>query len=88
MGKVRDPVPVTGFAPNFSPIPWIAPPPFVRGASLAHQSDSGLAQSGASLFPYAVAAAQATVRRVPGVGNGQIRPGLMSFKIWLAAIHL
>jgi hypothetical protein len=28
MGTVIDPVPVTGFAENFSPIPRIAPPPF------------------------------------------------------------
>ena len=28
MGSVIDAVPVTGLAPNFSPMPWIAPPPF------------------------------------------------------------
>jgi hypothetical protein len=28
MGTDIDPVPVTGFAPNFSPIPRMAPPPF------------------------------------------------------------
>src|SRR5260370_41364555 len=30
MGTVIEPVPVTGFAANFSPIPWMAPPPFGR----------------------------------------------------------
>jgi hypothetical protein len=30
MGTLTDAVPVTGFAPNFSPIPRIAPPPFGR----------------------------------------------------------
>src|SRR6266849_5224849 len=30
IGIVIDPVPVTGFAENFSPIPRIAPPPFGR----------------------------------------------------------
>src|SRR6266849_6102102 len=30
IGTVREPVPVTGFAANFSPIPRIAPPPFGR----------------------------------------------------------
>ena len=28
MGTVIDPVPVTGLAANFSPMPRIAPPPF------------------------------------------------------------
>src|SRR5215208_5558801 len=28
IGTVRDPVPVTGLAANFSPMPRIAPPPF------------------------------------------------------------
>jgi hypothetical protein len=28
MGTVSDPVPVTGLAPNFSPLPRMAPPPF------------------------------------------------------------
>jgi hypothetical protein len=27
IGTLRDPIPVTGFAVNFSPIPRIAPPP-------------------------------------------------------------
>jgi hypothetical protein len=30
MGTVIEPVPVTGFAANFSPIPRIAPPPLGR----------------------------------------------------------
>src|SRR5437588_10023931 len=30
MGMLKLPVPVTGFAPNFSPMPRIAPPPFGR----------------------------------------------------------
>lgn len=30
MGTESEPVPVTGFAENFSPIPCIAPPPFGR----------------------------------------------------------
>src|SRR6476469_4337199 len=30
IGILTDAVPVTGFAPNFSPIPRIAPPPFGR----------------------------------------------------------
>src|SRR5258708_4495008 len=30
MGMVIEPVPVTGFAANFSPIPWMAPPPLGR----------------------------------------------------------
>src|SRR5215204_5616206 len=30
IGTVREPVPVTGFAANFSPIPRMAPPPFGR----------------------------------------------------------
>src|SRR5258708_34762212 len=30
IGTLIDPVPVTGLAPNFSPIPRIAPPPFGR----------------------------------------------------------
>ena len=28
MGTLKEPVPVTGLAENFSPIPLIAPPPF------------------------------------------------------------
>jgi hypothetical protein len=27
MGTVIDPLPVAGLVPNFSPMPWIAPPP-------------------------------------------------------------
>ena len=30
IGTLSDPVPVTGFAANFSPMPRIAPPPFGR----------------------------------------------------------
>ena len=30
IGTLREPVPVTGFAANFSPIPRMAPPPFGR----------------------------------------------------------
>src|SRR5690349_8746115 len=41
---VRDPVPVTAFAENFSPIPRIAPPPFgklICGAVKAELSSAG-----------------------------------------------
>ncbi len=27
MGTLNEPVPVTGLAANFSPMPWMAPPP-------------------------------------------------------------
>lgn len=41
MGTVIEPVPVTGFAANFSPMPRMAPPPlgrFMDGAETANES--------------------------------------------------
>src|SRR5260370_21310187 len=43
MGTVIEPVPVTGFAANFSPIPWMAPPPFGRDNA---GGDAGLRSPG------------------------------------------
>lgn len=39
IGTVTDPVPVTGLAANFSPMPRIAPPPFGREMAGAEKTD-------------------------------------------------
>src|SRR6266568_4988321 len=47
MGMLREPVPVTGFAENFSPIPLIAPPPL---GSERDGTEMLLFSGGVSLF--------------------------------------
>jgi len=46
MGTLIEPVPVTGLAANFSPMPRIAPPPFGRAMAGAENFDC----SGGLLF--------------------------------------